>query len=139
MRQLLLVILISIFVDSVSQILPGMDSEEIGRHMMSSHRDFVLRNPPNVDELDFIKYEHVSGDKTLIVFVNEKGYCTFTRLMVDIDYLEEYIAEYEQNYESAGDNLWIAIRRGEEFSIAVEESEWTFSVTVRPKDNTVDQ
>ncbi len=139
MRQLLLVILISISVDSVSQILPGMDLEEIGRHMRSSHREFVLRNPPNVDELDFIKYEHVSGDKTLIVFVNEKGYCRFTRLMVDIDYLEEYIDEYEQNYEPAGDNLWIVKSRGEEFSIAVEESEWMFSVTVRHKDDTEDQ
>lgn len=131
MRILIVFFFLNLSAESISQILPGMERDEILEYMSLSHKDFVFREPPNVNELDFIKYEHVSGDKTLLVFMTENGYCSFTRLMVDIDYLEEIIENFNREYDNTGEMKWTLTERGKKFSIDIEESEWLFTVTVR--------
>jgi hypothetical protein len=115
----------------LAQILPGMEVKEIHRYMAGNFRDYILREPPNADKLNFIKYEHASGDKTLLVFVTEKGLCSFTRLMADIDYLDEMVESFDSKFIRAGKNRWTAKERGSEFTVNLEESDWIFTVTVR--------
>jgi hypothetical protein len=118
-----------------SQILPGMVHKDILIHMSECHVDFRLIEPPNTGELGFIKYEHISGDKTLLVFMPENGICTFTRLIADKLYMEDTIRELRENYKSDGENMWIATRGEERFTLHLSESEWMFTVTVRKMDH----
>jgi hypothetical protein len=134
MRSSLILILTLICIEGFSQVLPGMTREEIHRHMSDSFGDFILVQTPNQDRLDFIKYEHVSGDLTLLVFISEKGICRFTRLMADLHYVDELTATYNRIYEPAGEKAWLARERGKVFSIRMEESEWMIRVTVREQE-----
>ncbi len=133
MRLLFILICIMLPVEVIAQFLPGMNQSQVGMHMEETFREFVLRNPPNVDELDFLKYEHISGDKTLLVFMTECGICSFTRLMVDIDYLEETVDMYNREYQPAGENMWTVKREEYEYIVSLDQSEWLFTVTVRLK------
>jgi len=133
MRLLFILICIMLPVEVIAQFLPGMDQSQVGMHMEETFREFVLRNPPNVDELDFLKYEHISGDKTLLVFMTECGICSFTRLMVDIDYLKETVDMYNREYQPAGENMWTVKREEYEYIVSLDQSEWLFTVTVRLK------
>lgn len=133
MRLLFILICIMLPVEVIAQFLPGMDQSQVGMHMEETFREFVLRNPPNVDELDFLKYEHISGDKTLLVFMTECGICSFTRLMVDIGYLKETVDMYNREYQPAGENMWTVKREEYEYIVSLDQSEWLFTVTVRLK------
>lgn len=133
MRILFILICIMLPVEVIAQFLPGMDQSQVGMHMEETFREFVLRNPPNVDELDFLKYEHISGDKTLLVFMTEYGICSFTRLMVDIGYLKETVDMYNREYQPAGENMWTVKREEYEYVVSLDQSEWLFTVTVRLK------
>ncbi len=133
MRLLFILICIMLPVEVIAQFLPGMDQSQVGMHMEETFREFVLRNPPNVDELDFLKYEHISGDKTLLVFMTECGICSFTRLMVDIDYLKETVDMYNREYQPAGENMWTVKKEEYEYIVSLDQSEWLFTVTVRLK------
>jgi hypothetical protein len=134
MRPLLCLFYIAFSTGCFAQILPGMEVKEIHGYMAVNFRDFILHEPPNADELNFIKYEHISGDKTLLVFVSEDGSCNFTRLMGDIDYLDEMIEIFDSEFTRAGKNKWITRERGSEFIVALDESDWIFTVTVRKID-----
>ncbi len=134
--RILMVLLFIVFPDEGSaQILPGMEHDHILSYMNKNWGEFAFRKPPNADELNFLKFEHVSGDKTLIVFMSENDICLFTRLIVDIDYLQELIADYDSGFEPLGENQWIAKERGEKFKVRIDESEWMFTVTVREYSN----
>lgn len=132
MRIFAVLLLITLTAGSYSQILPGMNREEVKKYMAGSFRDFVLRVPPNADELDFLKYEHKSGDMTLLVFVNKEGVCRFTRMMIDIDYLDETIDDYNTGFEPSGEMKWRTTKKEEEFIVSIDAAEWMFTVTVRP-------
>jgi hypothetical protein len=133
MRPLLCLFYIAFSTGCFAQILPGMEVKEIHGHMAANFRDYILREPPNADELNFLKYEHISGDKTLLVFVSE-GSCNFTRLMADIDYLDEMIERFDSEFTRAGKNSWITRERGIGFIVTLNESDWIFTVTVRKID-----
>lgn len=133
MRTLVVLICVILPFEVMAQLLPGMDQSQIGGHMKETCREFVLRNPANVEELDFLKYEHISGDKTLLVFMTEYGICSFTRLMVDIDYLKETVDMYNREYQPAGENIWTVKRKDYEYIVTLDQSEWLFTVTVRLK------
>ncbi len=135
MRILFLIFIIGLSAEASSQILPGMGREEIKDYIASSHRGYMLREPPNAAGLDFMTFEHVSGDKTLLVFLSPGGVCTFTRLMVDVGYIDDLVSVYDIEYEPAGENRWTAVSRGKIFDISVEEREWIFTVTVRKKES----
>lgn len=129
------ILLLQVAGSGYSQILPGLDRDQVLGYMAESYRDFVLREPPNASDLDFIKYEHVSGDMTLLVFMAENGNCRFTRLMVDNYYIDDMIDRFNTDFEPDGDKKWIARKMGEEFSVTLHESEWLFTVTVSKKEN----
>ena len=131
MRNSLILFLMLTSVEGFSQLLPGMARDEVIRNMSDSFGEFILVQPPNQTDLDFIKYEHVSGDMTLLVFLSEDGTCRFTRLMADLYYRDEIIAGHNEIYEPAGDRHWLARERGEIFGISMEESDWMITVTVR--------
>jgi hypothetical protein len=131
MRLLAVLVMIAFSQGGLSQILPGMGRQDIHAHMADQYGNFVLREPPNADKLEFIKYEHVSGDKTLIVFFAEDGTCRFTRLIVDIFHIDDTVERFNADYRHTGENRWIAQRDDEEFLVSLEESEWIFTVTVR--------
>lgn len=134
-RIYFVIFLMGLSAEVSSQILPGMERKEIKSYIASSHSGYVLREPPNAGELDFMTFEHVSGDKTLLVFLSPEGVCTFTRLMVDLDYIEDLVSRYDREYEPAGGNSWTAVSRGEVFDISIEERDWMFTVTVRKREN----
>jgi hypothetical protein len=134
MRNSLVILAIFLSAGAFSQILPGMAREDILMHMSESYGDFVLTEPPNAGELEFIKYEHRSGDKTLLVFMPENGNCTFTRLIADKLYMKDTISEFNEKYKSEGENRWTATRGEERFIVHLSVSEWMFTVTVRKPD-----
>ncbi|TVR73268.1 MAG: hypothetical protein EA408_05370 [Marinilabiliales bacterium] len=134
MRILLAIMFLSLTAEISAQILPGMKDSEIQDYLAGAYEGYVLRDPPNDDELKFMTFEHVSGDMTLLVFMDSEGRCTFTRLMVDIDYLDDMTGRYDVDYENRGDNRWIARTRGETFMLTLEEGDWMFTVTVRKAD-----
>jgi len=134
-RILIIILMTVIALPARSQLLPGLERDQVMSYMAESYREFVLRVPPNVNELDFIKYEHVSGDMTLLVFMSEEGYCRFTRLMVDNYYIDEMVDRFNSDFKSSGDREWIARRGIEELSVTLQESEWMFTVEVRIKEN----
>lgn len=134
MRNALILILALFCIEGFSQVLPGMTREEVLLHMSDSFGDFILVQPPNHERLDFIKYEHVSGDLTLLVFISEKGICRFTRLIADLHYQDELTENYNRIYRSAGEKAWVTMERGRRFTISMEESDWMIRVTVREKE-----
>ncbi len=135
MRVLLVILFLSLTAEISAQILPGMKGPEIRGYLAGSYEGYALREPPNDDKLDFMTFEHVSGDMTLLVFMDGEGTCIFTRLMVDIDYLDDMTGRYDKDYENRGDNRWIARTRGETFMLTLEEGDWMFTVTVRKADS----
>jgi hypothetical protein len=134
MRSLLILIFALICIEGLSQVLPGMTRGEVISLMSDSFGDFIPVQPPNHDKLDFIKYEHVSGDLTLLVFISEKGICTFTRLMADLHYKDELTGTYNRIYEPAGEKTWLARERGKLFVITMEEKDWMIRIMVREQE-----
>jgi hypothetical protein len=134
MRSLLILIFALICIEGLSQVLPGMTRGEVISLMSDSFGEFIPVQPPNHDKLDFIKYEHVSGDLTLLVFISEKGICTFTRLMADLHYKDELTGTYNRIYEPAGEKTWLARERGKLFVITMEEKDWMIRIMVREQE-----
>jgi hypothetical protein len=134
MRSSLILIFTLICIEGLSQVLPGMTHGEVLRRMSDSFGEFIPVQPPNHDKLDFIKYEHVSGDLTLLIFMSEKGICHFTRLMADLHYRDELTGTYNRLYEPAGEKTWLARERGKVFVIRMEVMDWMIRVTVREQE-----
>jgi hypothetical protein len=130
MRTLLLFILFSVIsISADAQDIMGKNRKELVEYMRLEYRDYRMRNPMNVDQLSFFKFEHTSGDKTLITIFNEKGICETYQLVIDAMLLEETMSELNANCKSIDRKSWNCEENGLNIKVDLSESEWFFILT----------
>jgi hypothetical protein len=133
MRTLLLLI-ICVYVSfqtAFSQDIIGKNRRELSDYMRQNYRDYRMRNAMNVEQLNFYKFEHLSGDKTIIAMFSEKGICEAYQLIVDVVLLDETLAELNGKCEPQDRKMWLCDENGHQIRVDVEESDWFVVLTKR--------
>ena len=130
MRTLLLLFLLSVIsISADAQDIMGKNRKELVEYMRLEFKDYRMRNPMNVDQLSFFKFEHTSGDKTLITIFNEKGICETYQLVIDAMLMDETVMELNSKCKSIDRKSWNCEENGLNVKVDLSESEWFFILT----------
>lgn len=130
MKKLLpILFLVFLFFEAGAQDIIGKNRRELAEYMRENYREFRMRNPMNVDQLNFYKFEHISGDKTIIATFNKEGICDMYQLIIDAELLDETIVEMNRNCSSVERKIWECEENGHLISVVLNESDWFFILT----------
>jgi len=128
-KLLLFLILIFVLFGAETQDIIGKNRRELAEYMRENYRDYRMRNPMNVDQLNFYRFEHVGGDKTLIASFNGDGICDMYQLVIDAELLDQTIVELNRNCNSVERKIWECKENGHNIRVVLSESNWFFILT----------
>jgi hypothetical protein len=115
-----------------SQDIIGKDREAVSVLMKQDHKDFRMRNPPNVKDLSFYKFEHSSGDITLIAFFGEDGLCSNYQIVYDAEMLDQILESLNTSCQKKGEKEWICTEYRKKILVTLIEDEWFFTLNKKP-------
>lgn len=131
MRTLFLIILSICFtaLNGYTQDIFGKNRQNVAVYMLQNFREYRMRNPVNVDELNFYKFEHVSGEKTLIAVFGDDGLCESFQVVIDSELLGETVTELNKTCKIIDKNKWVCNEFGNNLNVILTESDWFFTVS----------
>lgn len=127
-----LAILLLISVSVNSQNIIGKNRDALAATIREDHKDFRMRIPPNVKGLSFYKFEHTSGDITLIAFFGEDGLCSNYQLVYDSEMLDEILETLNKTCQKRGEKEWICTEHRKKLLVTLIEDEWFFTINKKP-------
>jgi hypothetical protein len=135
MRTFLLCLVFSLFFCPLanSQNYIGLHKNEIIDSMKVSHRNFKINRDVVNKTYHYIKFEDKITEQTVLFFLSDTDHCTLIRWMGDYSNINDMVKRLNTNYHKAGKNQWHYSHEGKEYAISLDEGEWYFTVTFRPK------
>jgi hypothetical protein len=111
----------------------GMAKDEIVQEMNSSHKSFKLNTGVINPYYKYLKYEDPVNEITILFFLSENDKCTLVRKMCDYGNINDEINDLNLKYIKIGENKWRYQDKGKTYLVTLEEEEWYFSITTKPK------
>ncbi len=136
MKKLLFAIIIGLTAYSLdAQILIGMTEDEIIDYMEEKYPNFVLNTGFGATE-STVKFYDSKKDRTFICFLDNKGRCKYSKLMLD---MEEYdktvnVMNNSKSFTSIGDDSWVQKKGNDEYILRIDKTKWMFSLITKKKE-----
>lgn len=111
----------------------GLHKDVIMQRMSDEHKTFKLNTGAVNRTYQYLKFEDKINEITILFFLSDNDECTLVRLMADYSNINDIVSELDEKYNSTGKDQWEDITRGKNYSIALEEGDWFFTVTIREK------
>jgi hypothetical protein len=109
----------------------GMTKEQIIMDMDTSHKSFKLNTSAINPYYNYLKYEDVVNEMTILFFLSEKNECTLIRKMCDYANINDELGQLNQKYKQQSKNKWTYTLNGKSYLVSLEEGEWYFTITTK--------
>lgn len=116
-----------------AQHLIGFSKNEVTEKVENWFPDLYLNTSTVNKAFDYFKYEDNSRTKTLLVFFNDEGVSSFSKLMCDYSLYPEIVDSLNHHYTSTGKNRWQESSLWNEYEIELVKQEWFFTVKTTKK------
>ncbi len=112
----------------------GLHKDEIIQLMKETKPNFKLNKRVVNKSYNYLKYENLISEQTLLFFLSDTDYCTLVRWISDYSNLNEIIELLNKNYKKEGENNWIYHHNSKDYIVKLEEEEWFFTVSFKSKE-----
>lgn len=112
----------------------GMSKGDVMEVVKEKHRVFKLNTSTINTSYNYLKYEDLINEITVLFFLNEKDECKAVRIMSDYSNINEMLSQLEESYNKTDDSAWMYEANKKEFKVNLEEGDWFFTVTIKEKE-----
>lgn len=136
MKKLVLfqVLLLCVVFTGFSQNYIGKHKDDVQELMKTHMNDFHLDNSTVNKVYKYLKYVDKYNEQTLLYFLDEKDFCTSSKLMGDYSVIDAVIEKLDNNYKKIDDNNWEYMDERQEYTVNLEEGEWFFTIRTKKKE-----
>lgn len=106
----------------------GFSQDNIKKVMAASYPAFSENRFGSNSQVNSIKYVDGENDRTLIFFFNKENVCEYTKLIEDIESLEDRVAEFNQKYKPEGELSWLEAKDGKTYRIKIEKTDYSITI-----------
>lgn len=135
--RIILFLLLFVFLsalDGLSQHFIGKHKDEIAIIMKQEYKTFKLNTEVVNKSYNYLKYEDLINEMTMLFFLTDKDECKLVRLMSDYSNINDIIGKYDSSYNKVGKDSWEYSEDGKDYSVKLEDGDWFFTVTIKEKE-----
>ncbi len=135
MNKLLIILSIIILSGSLNaQILIGLTEDEILNYMEEKHPNYNLNTGFGSTE-NTVKFYDSTRDRTFIFFLDDKGVCEYSKLMLDMEEYDKTVSvmNNSKSFITKGEHKWIQKKGNIEFVLTIDKTKWMFSLVTQKK------
>ncbi len=111
----------------------GLHKDEIAGVMKESYSNFKQDKDVVNPSHKYLKYEDFVSEQTVLFFLSDDDRCTLVRWMSAYSNINDMISHLNDAYQKTDDKTWEYKQNGKAYSVKLEDGEWFFTVTIRPK------
>jgi len=116
----------------MAQIYVGHKKDEVVALIDKAMPDFSQAKVVN-NTYNYLKYQDVSGEQTLLLFLDEKDVCTSIKFMSTYINLGDVIVDLNKKYQKAGEDKWEFTEKGVAYIVELQRGQWFFTVLTKKK------
>lgn len=112
----------------------GMPKDTLVEVVKEKHRVFKLNTTTINTTYNYLKYEDLINEITVLFFLNKNEECKAIRIMSDYSNINNILSQLNASYKKTDDATWRYGMDRKEYKVTLEEGDWFFTVTIKEKE-----
>jgi hypothetical protein len=130
-------LIVAILLLAAFQVKPvnfiGMSKQDIMKYMQKYNPGFDLDEGAVNNNFNYIKFVDKYNEETYLFFLDDKNFCTHSKLMSDYSNLKLRTDELNKSYKKAGENKWVFVDKGNIYLVELIKEQWFFTIVTKKK------
>lgn len=130
---IVVIILLSVTTVIYPQNLVGLREPDIAKYMKAYMQSYSIEKDIVNSLHKYLKYSTGDGMQTLLVFFNEKGYCSEVRLSLDRSLYSTKVRELDSAYTKLNNAEWLEKKGRRQYRITLTDDKWYYTLKITEK------
>ncbi len=119
-----------LIVEVNSQNMIGLSKSEVQKQMASNFPKFTANSFGISTNMNTLKYSDSKTDRTLIFYFDKSDKCEYSKMIEDMESLNDRTKEFNSKFKPIGNLKWIEVKNGKKYNVNIEKQEYLFNVII---------